>query len=271
MARDELVVPVDGGELVGWVDGDGPNVLALHGGPGLSYWYIDDMVAELATRYRVATYQQRGLAPSLLGGPFSVGQEVEDACVVLNTLGWESAYVVGHSWGGHLLLHLALEHPDRVTGGLAVDPLGGVGDGGAGAMSARFDAWLAARGEGEPVPRDGESPQVAALRQVWPAYFAAPDGAPPMPDIGLSPDSYTGVFASIAEEFSRLSAGLGAIEVPFGFVAGGASPLSPDQAAGPTCTAMPNAWLEVVEGAGHFVWVERPGRVVNALDRLVAG
>ncbi|MGH3883757.1 MAG: hypothetical protein ACRDRC_10195 [Pseudonocardiaceae bacterium] len=39
-------------------------MLAIHCGPGMSYHYLDDAVAELATRYRVATFQQRGLAPS---------------------------------------------------------------------------------------------------------------------------------------------------------------------------------------------------------------
>ena len=31
--------------------------------------------------------------------------------------------LVGHSWGGHLLLHLALSAPDRLLGALAVDHL----------------------------------------------------------------------------------------------------------------------------------------------------
>jgi hypothetical protein len=32
---------------------------------------------------------------------------------------------------------------------------------------------------------------------------------------------------------------------------------------------IPGAWIEVVEGAGHFIWVERPGAVRAALRRLV--
>ena len=41
-----------------------PRVLAIHGGPGMSFGYLDDAVAELAAQYQVATYQQRGLVPS---------------------------------------------------------------------------------------------------------------------------------------------------------------------------------------------------------------
>ena len=33
---------------------------------------------------------------------------------------------------------------------------------------------------------------------------------------------------------------------------------------------LPDAELEVVEGAGHFIWHERPGAVRAALDRLAA-
>jgi proline iminopeptidase len=41
-----------------------------------------------------------------------------------------------------------------------------------------------------------------------------------------------------------------------------------DKAAGATARAIPTAWLEVVEGAGHFPWFERPGCVRKALQRL---
>ena len=46
--------------------------------------------------------------------------------------------MVGHSWGGHLLLHLAVAAPERLRGGLAIDPLGAVGDGGYQAFEAEM-------------------------------------------------------------------------------------------------------------------------------------
>jgi pimeloyl-ACP methyl ester carboxylesterase len=33
---------------------------------------------------------------------------------------------------------------------------------------------------------------------------------------------------------------------------------------------IPGAWVDVVEGAGHFVWVEAAGAVRAALRRLTA-
>jgi pimeloyl-ACP methyl ester carboxylesterase len=31
---------------------------------------------------------------------------------------------------------------------------------------------------------------------------------------------------------------------------------------------IPGAWVELVDGAGHFIWVEAPGAVRAALRRL---
>jgi pimeloyl-ACP methyl ester carboxylesterase len=39
-------------------------------------------------------------------------------------------------------------------------------------------------------------------------------------------------------------------------------------AAAATARAVPGAWPEVVDGAGHFPWFERPGSVRAALERL---
>ena len=104
----------------------------------MNYDYLDDAVLELATRYQVATFQQRGLAPSTLQGEFTVAEAVVDIATVLDGLGWETAYLVGHSWGGHLVFHAAVAIPDRLTGVLSVDPLGAVGDGGTEAFGAEM-------------------------------------------------------------------------------------------------------------------------------------
>lgn len=64
------------GVLSAWETGDGPPLLLLHG-PGLS----DDMSrlgAETAG-WRSIAYQQRGIAPSATGGPFTDVQPAADA------------------------------------------------------------------------------------------------------------------------------------------------------------------------------------------------
>jgi pimeloyl-ACP methyl ester carboxylesterase len=253
-------------------------VLLLHGGPGMQFSYLDGLADDLGGGFRLAAYQQRGIAPSTLEGPFAVEREVADALAVLDALGWERAWVVGHSWGGHLLLHLAIAAPERLAGGLAVEPLGGVGDGGLAAFEAemsrripaadreRADALDAAalRGEG------GPAAALEATRLAWPAYFASPDRVMAFADTDTSVPAYAGLFASLVAAMPRLSAGLGDVRVPLGFLAGERSPMPCDLAAAATARAVPGAWLEVVPGAGHFPWFERPGCVRAALQRLTA-
>ena len=257
--------------------GSGPPVLLLHGGPGLGFDYLRELADELAQENDVAWYQQRGLAPSEAEGPFTVAADVADAGRVLDALGWSTAYVVGHSWGGHLALHVAAALPERLRGVLAVDPLGAVGDG----RWAEFDEEMFRRTPEDVRARarelDEQTTEGAAddelalegLRLVWPAYFADPATAPPMPELRLATERSAQMYGSIVAELPSLEARLPSLRVPVGFVHGARSPM-PLAASTDAAERIPGAWVEVVEGAGHFVWVEAPGAVRAALRRLTA-
>jgi len=265
-------------ELGGWVRGDGQPVLLLHGGPGMAYTYLDTLADEIGEGYRVAAFQQRGLEPSSVDGPFDVATAVADVAAVLDALGWDRAWIVGHSWGGHLLLHCAVAIPDRMHGGLAVDLLGGVGDGGEAGFEAelmrRTPPEAAARAQeldergmrGEGTPEEMQE----SLELLWPAYFASPDHTMPFMDARTSIPAYAGIWDSAKALLPGLEASLAEVAMPFGVVAGGLSPMPVEEAAAATARAIPGAWLEVVDGAGHFPWFERPGCIRAALDRLSA-
>jgi pimeloyl-ACP methyl ester carboxylesterase len=74
---------------------------------------------------------------------------------------------------------------------------------------------------------------------------------------------------SIQAELPALEAGLPGIRVPVGFVHGSRSPM-PLGASTDGANRIPGAWVEVIDGAGHFVWVEAPGAVRGSLRRLTA-
>jgi len=268
----------DGEALIaGLRAGNGPPVLLLHGGPGLGFEYLRDLAEELAEEDDVAWYQQRGQAPSAVEGPYTVATDVDDARRVLDALGWDKAYVVGHSWGGHLALHVAEALPDRVRGVLAVDPLGAVGDG----RWPEFDEEIFRRTpesvrararELDELSMKGEADDALALegmRLVWPAYFADPEAAPPMPELRMASERSAQMVESINAELPKLEAGLPQIRVPVGFVHGSRSPM-PLEASTDAAERIPGAWVDVVEGAGHFIWVEAPGAVRESL-RLLTG
>ena len=276
MDRSVFRVDTGSGELAGWMAGDGPRVVAIHGGPGMSFNYLDDAVVELASRYRVATYQQRGLAPSTANGSFTVAEAVADVAAVLDGLGWDSAYLMGHSWGGHLVFHAAVGIPERLLGVLAVDPLGAVGDGGMAAfgaeMAARVPERSRARAEeldakdmaGDATPEES----LEALSLFWPSYYADPSAAPSMPRLELSQPANLGLFTDLFARLPELEASLPGITVPVGVLVGGLSPMPPG-AGTDTAARIPDAWAHIELQAGHFVWHEAPGSVVAAMDRLV--
>ncbi len=167
--------------------------------------------------------------------------------------------------------------PERLLGVLAVDPLGAVGDG----RWPEFDDEIFRRTpesvrerarEIDELSTAGEADDELALegmRLVWPAYFADPDRAPPMPELRIATERSAEMVPSIFAGLPALEAGLPGIRVPVGFVHGSRSPM-PLAASTDAAERIPGAWVEVVEGAGHFAWVEAPGAVLATLRRLTA-
>ena len=272
---DQFVAPVPEGGIAGWLSGDGAAVLILHGGPGLSD-YTAPLAAEFEGAFRVIRYQQRGLAPSTTSGPFDVSRHVADAIAVLDAAGAGRAYVIGHSWGGHLAMHLASRRPDRVLGLVIVDPLGAVPDGGLGDMernlAERTPPELAARARelderalaGQGTAEDA----LESLAIVWPGYFSSPQAAPAMPPLRLSAECYAATFTSIQSHFDQrtLERSLPALTMPAQFILGAASPIPAEHGIA-TAALIPGAQYQI-EDCGHFPWLERPGSVRGALERI---
>lgn len=272
-------VPVDGGAIVGMTIGSGPPVVLLHGGPGLSD-YLGSLDDEVGSGYRMHRYQQRGLAPSTLSGPFTVEKHVEDAVTVLDAVAPEGAYVIGHSWGGHLSMYLAAWHPERVRGLVVVDPLGAVGDGGESEMGRLMQErippeTLARANELDERAMKGEGSAgdaIEGLALVWPGYFAVPEAAPPMPPMAISLECYSSTWESIRGHFEKdtLAGLLPGLTMPTVFVLGAGSPIPPEHGLA-TAALVPGAKTEVHDGCGHFPWIERPGVVRSALDEVRRG
>ena len=276
--EQEFHAPVPGGEIVGWVRGSGPPALLLHGGPGLSD-YLADLAAELSEVVTVARYQQRGLAPSVVDGDRTVEGHVADAVAVLDALGWDKAWVIGHSWGGHLAMHLAVAHPDRLLGLVAFDALGAVSDGGGEALGENLmrglteeqRAWVeeySAREEaGEGTPEES----LEVLRVLWPYYYGDPASATPMPEMRMDLQAQLTTWPSITAHFEAgtLERGLPQLRMPALVLHGAASPI-PYAEAERTAALIPGVSLRILPGIGHFAWIEQPGSVAREMEALLA-
>lgn len=269
--------PVADGEIAGVISGAGPRALLLHGGPGMSD-YLASLTDELDGLVTVARYQQRGLPPSVEQGDRSVEGHVADAVAVLDGLGWDRAWIIGHSWGGHLAMHLAVAHPDRCLGMVSIDALGALPDGGAHALGdnltrdlssaerARMDELNAKEEAGSFTEADA----IENLRIVWPHYFGDPASAPPMPAFRLDVEGSGAAWASIAEHYETgtLERGLPQLRIPALFIHGTRSPIPPFETER-SAALVPGAVERLLEGVGHWPWLEQPGSVRSAIEELL--
>lgn len=179
--------------------------------------------------------------------------------------------------GGHLAFHAAVDIPERLTGVVALDLLGAVGDGGAAAFGAEMLARVpdASRNrvraleEGDAAGEGTLAEAHEALSLSWPSYFARPAQAPPMPDVEISHQASQGLWADLAARLPDLESSLPSITVPVGVVVGELSPM-PVSAGIDTADRIPGAWSHIEPGAGLFLWFEAPGCVLAAVDRLFA-
>jgi haloacetate dehalogenase len=99
--------------------GSGPPMLLLHGNPNNHVlWYA--VAARLAQHYHVVLADLRGYGDSSLpdSGPnlvnYSFRVMAEDMLEVMESLGHQRFFLVGHDRGARLSHRLCLDHPDRV-------------------------------------------------------------------------------------------------------------------------------------------------------------
>jgi haloacetate dehalogenase len=100
--------------------GSGPPLLMLHGHPNNHVlWFA--VAARLSQRYHVVLPDLRGYGDSSLPDPgpnlinYSFRVMAEDMIEVMENLGYQQFYLVGHDRGARLTHRLCLDHPERVT------------------------------------------------------------------------------------------------------------------------------------------------------------
>jgi pimeloyl-ACP methyl ester carboxylesterase len=276
MAEERITVSTPAGEIAAWRGGSGAETaVLLHGGPGMSD-YLETLTPLLGERFRTIRYQQRGVAPTTIGPPYTIEAHVADAFTVIDQEAGGRAWIVGHSWGGHLALHMLVACPDRLAGAVIVDPLGAHMDvlepfgvqlqtGLTDAQRERSAELEAREDAGEATSEDSRE----ALAMVWPNYFADPATAPPMPPLEFGAAGYADTFAAVGEHAERgtLVDGLPHVpaSIPVVFIHGERSPM-PMRASTATAALIPHARVVAIADAGHFPWLERPEAFLAALD-----
>lgn len=96
--------------------GEGQPLVMIMGYGSTKNLWEDRLLRQLATRFKVITFDNRGLGASSSGThAFSIEQFADDTAGLMAALGVSKAHVLGWSMGAMIAQELALRHPERVN------------------------------------------------------------------------------------------------------------------------------------------------------------
>jgi len=271
----------DGTRLSYHLRGDGPPLICLPGGPGMSSAYLEDL-GGLDAHHTLVLLDPRGTgdsdAPADSSG-YGLERVARDVEALRVHLGLETIDLIGHSAGGSTALIYAARHPERLARLLLITPsLRAVG--------------LAPIGYQEVIAGRRDEPWYAEVEPAWDALVAAPEDTPleELTRLRLAaaafsygrwderarahaaaqeqqrdPTAYQGFYAGFAPDFTETRAALGRVRAPVLILVGGLDAVPTPAAARPLADLFPDATLHVQPGAGHFPWVDDAKAFVTAL------
>ncbi len=269
--------------------GTGPDTLVvIHGGPGFTMDYLAADLEPIAARHALLFYDQRGTGRSSLvrdSTALDAHRFADDLEALRQHFRLERLAVLGHSWGAGVVALYAIRHPERVgkilvVGGIPVtrqgldrtfEDLDASRDS---ASRRRMQEWREAR-----LADPGD---VAACRAYYVLWFgpfygdSAAAGRSKGDFCAGTPESRRNkieavdrfTFASLGEYDWRAS--LRGVGAPL-LVIHGSEDVIPVQYAREWAAAVSDGRLLLLDGIGHFSYVESPERFFAAVGAFLDG
>ena len=232
----------------------------LHGSPTDRHVW-DGQVGDLVSAgLRVVRPDLRGHGESPLGdGPSTVEAMADDVLALADDLGIPRFLLGGFSFGGWVSMEIVRAHPERVLGLLLVS------------TGARPDTPKEKAGRGQQAAQlRGEGIRVDGYRD----RVLTQDTLRNRPEVWQA--ARNSMAAVSAEGRARAVEGMGSrsdfrpvlkgVRIPALVVAGAEDPVTPPELAREIHGLIPGSFLQVVEGASHFVTLEAPGIVSQAIS-----
>ena len=268
---------------------DGPLALCLHGFPDTAHSWRYLLPRLAAAGYRAVAPFQRGYAPTSVpeDGRYDTGRLALDACALHQALGGtDQAVLIGHDWGGFAAYGAAAHQPDRwrrvVTA--AVAPQASMA---AGFFS--FDqlkrSWYVFFFQTALAEYAVGLDDLAFIDRLWadwsPGYDGAADAAL-VKEALRDPDHltaaisyYRSMFAGPPEdpEAAAAQAASGTVgPQPTLYLHGADDGCMGLDTIGPVTDFLsPGSSMVVIEGAGHFLQVEKPDEFNDHVLRFLEG
>jgi len=233
--------------------GSGEACVLIHGAGGsAASWYFQQ---ELQNSMEVILVDLPGHGKSP-GPALDNVEDMRDAVLeTLLSLGIEKAFIGGHSMGGAIALSLALTHPERVKGLVLV---------GTGARLKVMPEFL------EGILKDKEG----TLKRITEAAFGR-NTPPAVKEAGLKEmmkcDALTIYNDYHACDHFDVMGSLKEINVPTLLVCAGSDLMTPPKYSEYIHSQIKGSKIELIEGVGHMIMIERPAELNKAVLEFVRG
>jgi pimeloyl-ACP methyl ester carboxylesterase len=234
---------IDGREIAYEVAGAGPPVVLVHGLAGSTRWW-DACLPGLTERLTVYAVDLPGFGENRRTEPFALEKAAERLAAWTDVVRLERASIVGHSMGGYVAADLAARFPERVERLVLVD-----------AVVRPYDDPLR-----QPVRGVLDMARTLPVR-YWRILLSDALRAGPA-------TLHNATRAVLAAD---LRPRLGQIAAPTLVIWGERDNLVPLEYGKLLAETLPNASLEVIEGAGHNPMWDRPEELNHVLIRFLTG
>ncbi len=266
---------------------DGPLALCLHGFPDTAHTWRHLMARLADAGYHAVAPFLRGYAPTSVpaDGRYDTGALALDACALHEALGGgDDAVIIGHDWGALLTYPAAAYQPDRwskvVT--MAVPPARSMGFGFF-AYEQLKRSWYVFAFQSPLAEFAVGMDDLAFIDRLWADWSPGYDGTWDAAQVkkALSSDEslsaaigyYRAMFAPPSEDpaaAAAQAAGETDAPQPTLYLHGAADGCMGLEIIGPVTDFMaPGSELVVVEGAGHFLHLEKPDEVNDHVMRFL--
>jgi proline iminopeptidase len=275
---DEIGVLVnDDLRMIFETQGDGPPLVTLAGGPGISHHGFHPYLGKLRRKATVIYFDPRGRGDSDEASSYSVADDVRDIDWLRRRLSYETIDLLGVSYGAHLAVAYALEHPQQVRKLVLVSPIVGRT-----AWESHLQTLLDAPGvEGalkqirrarEQVLLSDEATAARLMTLLMPLYWCDPEDAsavanPSRPRHRVARQNFDVYEDIVGRPFGELNGDLATsevetrldeIEAPVLLVEGGCDQAVPEGHVDWLAEQLPHAEKLPFPNAGHSPFVDEP-------------
>lgn len=264
---DNLMIRVGDIDIAYRVLGQGEPLLMIVGSASTMDLWDPTLLEELAARYLLILFDNRGIGGTTGTGPFTFNQMADDTAGLIAALGLGPTNVLGWSMGGSITLDLSIRHPESVKKVV----LYAANCGGAKAIPPSREALAALTATGGSREEQGQRLLDFLLPPAWitanlpyvTRIFSRPM-EPTSPEALEWQRTAIGAWAGVFEQLPEMGQ-------PALIVTGTDDLITPPGNATLLANEIPGSWLIRLAGAGHGAMYQEPKRLAALVSLFLDG